>query len=76
MEQQARYVTMEECGFLSQSRYLLHDRDSKFSLLFEEVIEAGGEAIGTNLAFPRMLTHSRCCLAEILNLRIPDRLLV
>ena len=42
MEQKARFVTMEEWGFLSHSRYLLHDRDSKFSPLFQEVIEAGG----------------------------------
>ena len=42
MEQQARCATVEEWGFLSHSRCLLHDRDCKFSPLFREVIEAGG----------------------------------
>jgi putative transposase len=41
MEQQARCATVEEWGFLSHSRCLLHDRDCKFSPLFREVIEAG-----------------------------------
>jgi putative transposase len=31
MEQMARNVTMEETGFLTNCRYLLHDRDSKYS---------------------------------------------
>jgi hypothetical protein len=30
MEQMARNVTMEESGFLTNCRYLLHDRDSKY----------------------------------------------
>ena len=41
MEQQARYVTMDEWGFLSHSRYLLHDRDGKFSPLFQESDRSG-----------------------------------
>jgi hypothetical protein len=34
MEQMARNVTMEESGFLSNCRYLLHDRDSKYCACF------------------------------------------
>ena len=34
MAQMARNVTMDGIGFLSQQRYLLHDRDSKFCRLF------------------------------------------
>ena len=41
MEQQARNVTMEDRGFLSGSRYLLHDRDGKFCEEFRRVIQAG-----------------------------------
>jgi putative transposase len=39
MEQQARNATMEEWGFLRGCRYLLHDRDTKFSASFRELIE-------------------------------------
>ena len=42
MEQMARNVTMEDSGFLTKQRYLLHDRDSKYCASFREVIEAGG----------------------------------
>jgi putative transposase len=41
MEQQARNATMEEWGFLSGCRYLLHDRDTKFCASFRELIESG-----------------------------------
>jgi putative transposase len=30
MKQMARNVTMADCGFLSNCKYLIHDRDSKF----------------------------------------------
>jgi transposase InsO family protein len=42
MEQMARNVTMEDADFLTQKRYLLHDRDSKYCSSFREVVEAGG----------------------------------
>jgi hypothetical protein len=41
MEQQARNANMEEWGFLRGCRYLLHDRDTKFSASFGELIESG-----------------------------------
>jgi putative transposase len=41
MEQMARYVTMEDSGFLINRRYLLHDRDSKYCSSFGQVLEAG-----------------------------------
>ena len=40
MEQMARNVTMEETGFLTDKRYLLHDRDSKYCPSFRQLIEA------------------------------------
>ena len=41
MEQMGRNVTMQKWGFLANSRYLLHDRDTKFCLSFRQLIEAG-----------------------------------
>ena len=41
MEQMGRNVTMQKWGFLANSKYLLHDRDSKFCLSFRQLIEAG-----------------------------------
>ena len=37
----ARNVTMEGCGALRDSRYLLHDRDTKYSLSFRAIIASG-----------------------------------
>ncbi len=42
MTQVARNVTMADVGFLSSSRYLIHDRDSKFCESFRPTIEAVG----------------------------------
>jgi transposase InsO family protein len=36
----ARNVTMEGTGFLTNCRYLLHDRDSKYCASFHELIAA------------------------------------
>ena len=35
-------MTMEQVGFLSGCRYLLHDRDSKFSTGFDQILKSGG----------------------------------
>jgi transposase InsO family protein len=40
MEQIARNVTMEESGFLTNCRYLLHDRNSKYCSSFRQLLEA------------------------------------
>jgi putative transposase len=42
MQQMARNVTMEGCGFLGNCRYLLHDRDSTYAESFRAIIKAGG----------------------------------
>ena len=42
MSQVARNVTMADVGFLSPTRYLIHDRDSKFCASFQLTIEAVG----------------------------------
>ena len=40
--QVARNVTMDEWGFLDECRYLLHDRDTKYTQSFRQIIESGG----------------------------------
>jgi transposase InsO family protein len=42
MQQIARNVTMEGCGALRDCRYLLHDRDSKYTQSFRAIIASGG----------------------------------
>ena len=42
MIQVARNVTMADVGFLSSSRYLIHDRDAKFCESFRDTIEGVG----------------------------------
>jgi putative transposase len=42
MEQMGRNVTSEGWGFLQDRRYLLHDRDAKFSDSFRDTVIAGG----------------------------------
>jgi hypothetical protein len=41
MKQMARNVTMEGRGALSDSRYLLHDRDTKYAASFLTIINSG-----------------------------------
>jgi putative transposase len=41
MEQMARNVTMDGCGALRDCRYLLHDRDTKYTTAFRAIIESG-----------------------------------
>ena len=42
MTQVARNVTMADVGFLSDSRYVIHDRDGKFCPAFDHTVEAAG----------------------------------
>jgi hypothetical protein len=41
MQQMARNVTMEGCGALRECRYLLHDRDTKYTQSFPAIHQAG-----------------------------------
>jgi len=41
MQQMARNVTMEGCGALLDCRYLLHDRDTKYTSSFRAIIASG-----------------------------------
>jgi putative transposase len=42
MVQMGRNVTMAEWGFLSPGQYLIHDRDGKYCLAFQHIIDAAG----------------------------------
>ena len=41
MKQIARNVTMDEWGFLESCRYLIHDRDTKFTESFRSIVKSG-----------------------------------
>jgi hypothetical protein len=41
MKQIARNVTMDEWGFLDSRRYLIHDRDTKFTDSFRAIVRSG-----------------------------------
>ena len=41
MQQIARNVTMDEWGFLRNCRYLIHDRDTKYTASFRKIIKSG-----------------------------------
>jgi len=41
MKQIARNATMEDCGALRDCRYLLHDRDTKFTWSFQAILMSG-----------------------------------
>jgi putative transposase len=41
MKQIARNATMDDCGVLRDCRYLLHDRDTKFTRSFRAIIASG-----------------------------------
>ena len=41
MKQIARNVTMDEWGFLESCRYLIHDRDTKFTDSFRAIVKSG-----------------------------------
>jgi len=41
MKQIARNATMESCGVLRDCRYLLHDRDTKFTRSFRAIVASG-----------------------------------
>src|ERR1035441_9881442 len=46
MQQMARNVTMEECGTLQDCRYLLHDRDTKYTISCGQKIKTAGKTRG------------------------------
>jgi len=62
MQQMARNATMEGCGVLRRCRYLLHDRDTKYSAAFPTTIETGHVR---TLALPVRSPKLECLRREV-----------
>jgi putative transposase len=60
MKQIARNVTMEGCGVLRDCRYLLHDRDTKYTQSFRTIIASGRVE---PLALPARSPNLNACAA-------------
>src|SRR5258707_2208146 len=59
MKQIARNVTMDDRGALRDSRYLLHDRDTKFTRSFRAIIASGRiEALALPARSPNLNAHA------------------
>jgi hypothetical protein len=59
MRQIARNATMEGCGALEGCRYLMHDRDSKYTQSFRAIIASGGvEALVLPARSPNLNAYS------------------
>ena len=64
MKQIARNVIMDEWGFLENCRYLIHDRDMKFTDAFRSIVKSGHEA--TQASSPKSQFECLCgALGEI-----------
>jgi hypothetical protein len=62
MEQMARNATLEGWGFLQSRRYLLHDRDTKFSESFRDTLAAGGvKALKLPARSPNLKDYASYC---------------
>ena len=57
MMQIARNVTMEEWGFLTPGQYLIHDRDGKYCLAFQHILDAAGVK---RVPLPLAVAQSQC----------------
>jgi len=72
MKQMARNLTMEGCGALGDSRYLLHDRDTKYTASFLAIIKSGGvKTLRLPARSPNLNTYSErsVCQTKILTIR-------
>jgi putative transposase len=59
MKQMARNVTMERCGALGDSRYLLHDCDTKYTASFLAIIESASvKTLQLPTRSPNLNAHS------------------
>jgi len=59
MQQMARNVAMDGWGFLGNCRYLLHDRDTKYTESFRAIIKAGGvESVALPPRSPNLNAYS------------------
>src|SRR5215471_9508035 len=80
MQQIARNVTMDGCGILCTRRYLLHDRDTKYSAAFRTIIQSAHiETVRLLARSPNLNAHAerwvRSVKDECLSKIIPWRTL-
>src|ERR1700730_10161771 len=75
MKQIARNATMEDCGALRDCRYLLHDRDTKFTRSFRAILMSGRvEALALPARSPNLNAYAERwvrsvkeeCLAKVI----------
>jgi putative transposase len=70
MQQMARNATMEGCGFLGSCRYLLHDRDTKYTESFRAIIKAGGvEPLALPTRSPNLNAYSERWVKSVIATR-------
>jgi putative transposase len=66
MAQVARNVTMEAWGFLSPGQYLIHDRDTKFCAVFQQIIDdAGVERVVLPPRSPNLNAYEERCVRSV-----------
>jgi Integrase core domain len=66
MKQIARNVTMEGCGALGDCRYLLHDRDTKYTQSFRAIIASGGvETLALPARSPNLNAYAECWVRSV-----------
>jgi putative transposase len=58
MKQIARNVTMDDCGALRDCRYLLHDRDTKFTRSFRAILMSGVESLALPACSPNLNAYA------------------
>jgi hypothetical protein len=59
MKQIARNATMEDCGAIRNCRYLLHDRDTKFTRSFRAIVASGRvEPLALPARSPNLNAHA------------------
>ena len=66
MKQVARNVTMDEWGFLENCRYLIHDRDTKFTDSFRAIIKSSGvEPLKLPARSPNLSAPAECWVRSV-----------
>src|SRR5262245_55442668 len=66
MKQIARNVTVQGCGILRDCRYLLHDRDTKYTRSFRAIIASGQvEPLALPARCPNLNAHAERCVRSV-----------
>jgi putative transposase len=62
----ARNATIEDCGVLRDCRYLLHDRDTKFTRAFGAIIASGRiEPLALPARSPNLNAYADCWVRSV-----------